>query len=1581
MNKYEISIWEDFPDTSSGVSFLNERKIAIIGSDIMREQNIQWRALEPNLVEDINGTHTFTFKMYYTYLDTITGERLENPFIRYLVNERKVKVKWQDEWYDLVVKKCQEDTSSKSITYTCTDIFINELSKQGYSLEFDTELQNNIGTAKELAEQVLDGSTWQYDESASEPIIQKTEGPVYEIYTSRAFTATKEPSNINITIPKNKKILVFYDSIININNGDIADVQFLYSADGYQTDINDDLVINGDCYTANMTWTRTSSNLIGKIQGNVCININLESGVSINYRAARLVRSQLTRYDPILQRYVNVCIDPSNSTKEIYEVATTEYSNPIIVKNLVANPTEFTNVSGWVGDAVQSFQVLPEFNNESDIETYEAKSFLYISTGVKTGTASKDIYNTGIQSNISYFQPTDSEIQQGIIGGIQKGEKYIFRIQFHNTTTNILTRTAVRNNQSIRLNLYKYNKTTYKKTGAALFDCSRYTAEDSSPSLKEGWNEFELIANKTVSAEEIQDYGLFITINNFTTTTSAGTSTTYYRYWIQDIQFFKYAEGIKSDDNGDLTAEVSRINPGDFSLQSYAQPIYKYYKPADSLETLKYLYVGSKRYGDSLQYKPKYNNYEKIGTINEKESNRFNILQSIAETFQAWVKFRIDHNSNGATKFIKGIPQKFVYFVPEIGQETGISFEYGIDLKTIRRTLDSDQLATKIIVLNNSNEFGKNGFCSIARSIENPTRENFIINLNYYTQQNLIDAEELAKDLYSAGGINYYNSLYNWNTEYDNLTEELNVKQIDLVRQEAQKEVYDQYILSAKQEVENIESDVMRLAGVETWKAAQNYARAHSDNEKIQSLLNSRAQLKNSISENQAEKANINSSISTLKKRIKVITNRQNTLLNSIRQKHQKFNDKYGLYLLEGTWQDEDYVDDNKYYLDALNVAYTSSRPQLSYTINVMRLSSLEEYSSKVFRLGDICYMQDREFFGYLKDKITPYKEKILVSKVSSFFDQPEKDILTIQNYKTRFDDLFQRIAATTQSLSYSQGSFTNAAETFNTNGTLKFDALQNTFDENYNLVLNSSNQDVSWDNTGITVKNKANSADQTKIIAGGIFVTNDGGNTWKNAIRGDGISADVVTTGRLNTGEVYIYNGDTPYFRWDKDGISAYAIEGGQAIFNKFVRHDKFGFYGYDGNKDFVPSTEQQIWDNARFGMTWKGFFLKGGSNNGPSMTISNDAGAISFKIGKYDQTNGGLNIEVNNTETIFQLKGSKDGGSLTITSDKNGTSFILSRTDSGKGSIEISSANDIVVTDTNNYKRVKIGKIDNTNGYGIRIRDAENKLVFQADGSGTQIAGWTINNNSVYKTVGGNTIGLFSNPTNTTINGHTDKYYILAGNQFGVTANGEIYSKAGQIGGWEITDTELIAKDSTNNTYTKINSGGTLSGKGTKNGYSFTWSIGANGFNFSSPTEGSGNDFPTQIVLGPTTINNQYIYTKNISASGGSIGGCSISGGGISGGGWNLGSNGLSLNGSLLNTYITPVVLSVNAWLNSSATTTITKTITWAEGATSATFSFDVPKYTLQGTVSGVKFTALRSGTGAQFWTESIGGAPTPV
>ena len=1178
MDKYEISLWEDYQ--LPGESFFRERKIAVIGSDTMEAQA---RALEPNLVEEINGSNTFTFKMFYIYTDNQTGEKYSNPFAKYLVNERKVKVFWKDKWYDFVIKKCQEDSSKKSVTYTCKDLFINELSKQGYSLVFDTESENNIGTAAELAKQVLNGSTWQYDDKASTPIIQRTEGPVYECTTQVAISAIVQArgGDAKIEIPAGKLILVFYDSLVNLLNiteNTKAAIQFLYSPDGYITDINDMVVINGDCCEGTFVFSKEDNILTASIGNTTVFIIDLAAGVSNQYTAKRLVKSQKSVYDALLDRYVWVCKD-KDTHDPVYQIKETEYTNPIAVVNLISNPTNYTGTSGWIGQ-VDKFGIFPKFTAGTKIKDYiNVKSYLKIKGGWT--------YNTGLQSNVAYFTPNESEIRLGVLGGIAKDEKFIFRAKVYNSV-NDSPNVFLTEPNAIQPNVYTYNE-NYQHTNDKdpVFDKDaieiNYQYDDNN---EIEWIEYTLTSRKNISSNEIKDWGFFINLNQ--------------DLWFEDIQFFKYAEGIASYDKD---AQIGRINPNEVNLQSIAVPVYKYYKPNSEISDvndLTPLYVGE---NESDQYLPVYNNYEKIGTITERESNRFNILQSIAETFQAWVRFRIDHEEDGSIKIVDNKPQKYVYFTEELEHDIGLCFEYGIDLKTISRTIDSDKLATKIIVNPNNNEFAQNGFCSIARTNENYCKEDFILNLDYFVQQNLLDGESLNKDLYSIEGIGYYYWLHQYNNEYDELSDELVVKKLDLLRQTSQRLVYNQYVLAATQQSEEIENDLISLAGVSEWNEVESYAQSHYNNTKVQSLLNAYAKTRAEIESYKQLLQNYDSSISLLTNRIDEIVSRQEDLVNLIKRKHQQFNDKYTTYIMEGTWQNDEYVDDTKYYLDGIKVAYTSSRPQLSYDINVLRLSRIEEFSSKVFNLGDICYIQDREFFGYLRDGFTPYKEKILVSKVSTFLDQPEKDVLTVQNYKTRFDDLFQRIAASSQSLQYAEGSYQRAADGITSDGTIDSSLMQSTFDQNQNLVLTSSNQNVVWDDTGITVTDKTDTANKTKILAGGIFVSDDGGVTWKNAIRGDGISTNLLTAGRIDTNEIYIYDANSPKFRWDSYGITAYSIDDGAEVkFNKFVRFDKYGIYGYDGGangSDFVPVNIQQVKENADFGLTWSGFFLKNKNSN----------------------------------------------------------------------------------------------------------------------------------------------------------------------------------------------------------------------------------------------------------------------------------------------------------------------------------------------------------------------------------------------
>ena len=183
------------------------------------------------------------------------------------------------------------------------------------------------------------------------------------------------------------------------------------------------------------------------------------------------------------------------------------------------------------------------------------------------------------------------------------------------------------------------------------------------------------------------------------------------------------------------------------------------------------------------------------------------------------------------------------------------------------------------------------------------------------------------------------------------------------------------------------------------------------------------------------------------------------------------------------------------------------------------------------------------------------------------------------------------------------------------------------------------------------------------RITSDGIFITIDGGTTWRSAIRGEGISTQYLTAGSINVGDIIIRDGNYVSFRWDYKGISAYAPvgqESGGYDLSTFVRFDHYGLYGINGQSDFSPTSEDSIWEKAGFGMTWKGFFL---NNDDGSVCISsnNDIevkkdGNSRIKIGRIDKKTIENGDGTTKVEYIYGIKIS------------DGTSTVMETSDDGK-------------------------------------------------------------------------------------------------------------------------------------------------------------------------------------------------------------------------------------------------------------------------------------------------------------------------
>ena len=376
----------------------------------------------------------------------------------------------------------------------------------------------------------------------------------------------------------------------------------------------------------------------------------------------------------------------------------------------------------------------------------------------------------------------------------------------------------------------------------------------------------------------------------------------------------------------------------------------------------------------------------------------------------------------------------------------------------------------------------------------------------------------------------------------------------------------------------------------------------------------------------------------------------------------KQFNKKYSRYIQEGTWNSTDYIDAEHYYFDALQVSNTSAQPIVSYTINVVEISQLEGFEWYLFDAGDKSYVEDTEFFGWqeVKNVRTPAREEVIVSEVEWHLEEPENNVITVQNYKTRFEDLFQRISATVQTVQYNEATYTKTSTLLDTTNTLNenllIDSLNNISGKRYNLTSNGS---VVIDGDQILVQNLNNLANRVIINSEGIQVSSDGGKSWKTVLSGRGINLGAVYMGSLDTDSIIIGGEQNPSFRWDKSGISAYRSNQDDIYdLHTYVRYDQYGLYGIK-NDTFKAQSLQDVKDKAYFAVTWDGFFIKNSYEGGGQVSITSDndfqilksGGEEKIKIGalEWNSWAGGKTTDPNlgiGAPTLYGIRIKNDAG-----------------------------------------------------------------------------------------------------------------------------------------------------------------------------------------------------------------------------------------------------------------------------------------------------------------------------------------------
>ena len=237
--------------------------------------------------------------------------------------------------------------------------------------------------------------------------------------------------------------------------------------------------------------------------------------------------------------------------------------------------------------------------------------------------------------------------------------------------------------------------------------------------------------------------------------------------------------------------------------------------------------------------------------------------------------------------------------------------------------------------------------------------------------------------------------------------------------------------------------------------------------------------------------------------------------------------------------------------------------------------------------------------FGINKHTGLPNRLKVLVSEIQEGLDDPSNDTITVQNFTTAFDDLFQQITASVQNLTFNENIYRRSSN-FTSLQNISTNSLQGALDTNDLILLDTDENNIKVDNSGTSGSDINNHANKYRLNGQGLFFSNDGGQHWSVGVGPSGINADYIKVGTLDAGKIRIADSAYIYFSWDKDGITAYrdpqAINttdknaGDAAIFNKYGLsivnngHIKLRT-GYEFNgENGIMSTETQVGDNVGF-------------------------------------------------------------------------------------------------------------------------------------------------------------------------------------------------------------------------------------------------------------------------------------------------------------------------------------------------------------------------------------------------------------
>jgi len=345
-------------------------------------------------------------------------------------------------------------------------------------------------------------------------------------------------------------------------------------------------------------------------------------------------------------------------------------------------------------------------------------------------------------------------------------------------------------------------------------------------------------------------------------------------------------------------------------------------------------------------------------------------------------------------------------------------------------------------------------------------------------------------------------------------------------------------------------------------------------------------------------------------------------------------------------------------YNDALSTSKKYAVPQITYSISIVDISSLNGYDYYKPILGQKVPIFDREM------RLNGYSG--IITSIQHTLDKPEETSIEIATYQTRFEDIFQKLTVAMTDVRYNQSEIMNAANAFSiSNGTIKAEVFQKSLDNNAFQISMGVNNDIIIDKVnGITLIDKDNNS-AVKLIGRGVFLTDnysENNSQWRTGITGEGINASVLTAGSIDTKNINIWNASEGQIRfvWNEEGLFAYGTDGvpnGDNNVQDFIDYNKYVKFSYNGLQ-----FEDSYLDNgvkktrSALSLGWDGLSIQAQDN---ALELNATDGLI-LKQQNNDKLITRLELGKLDNDSIYGLRLSDPEGNPSFQSDSDGNMWL---------------------------------------------------------------------------------------------------------------------------------------------------------------------------------------------------------------------------------------------------------------------------------------------------------------------------------